>query len=165
MAATEQIKELRGITGAGILDCKRALEEVAGDIIGAVEILRQQGLATAEKKAKREARQGLVEAYIHTRGRIGALVELNCETDFVAQTDELKELAHNLAMQVAATDPSSIGGDELPEEMDPSQACLLLQPFIKDPGKTVQDIITETIAKVGENIRIKRFARFELAKE
>jgi elongation factor Ts len=90
---------------------------------------------------------------------------VNCETDFVAQTDELKELAHNLAMQVAATDPLSIGNDDLSEEVDPSQVCLLHQPFIKDPEKTVQDIVTETIAKVGENIRVRRFARFELAKE
>jgi elongation factor Ts len=165
MATTEQVKELREITGAGFLDCKRALEEVEGDIVNAVEILRQRGLAKAEKKAKREVRQGLVEAYIHTRGRIGVLVEVNCETDFVAQTNELKELAHDLAMQVAATDPSSIGSDELHEEVVPSQACLLQQPFIKDPEKTVQDIITETIAKVGENIKIGRFARFELAKE
>ena len=165
MATTEQIKELREITGAGILDCKRALEEVEGDITRAMEILRERGLAKAEKKAKREVRQGLVEAYIHTRGRIGALVEVNCETDFVAQTDELKELAHNLAMQVAATDPLSIGNDDLSEEVDPSQVCLLHQPFIKDPEKTVQDIVTETIAKVGENIRVRRFARFELAKE
>jgi elongation factor Ts len=130
-----------------------------------VEILRERGLAQAQKKGDREVRQGLVEAYIHTRGRIGALVEVNCETDFVAQTDELKELAHNLAMQVAATDPSFVDSNDVTEEADPSQACLLHQPFIKDPEKTVQDIITETIAKVGENIRVKRFARFELAKE
>ena len=165
MVTTEQIKELREITGAGILDCKRALEEVGGDTTRAVEILKQQGLATAEKKAKREVGQGLVEAYIHTKGRIGALVEVNCETDFVAQTKELKELAHDLAMQVAATEPLYIGGDDLTEEADISQACLLNQPFIKNPEKTVQDIITETIAKIGENIRIKRFARFEIAKE
>ena len=162
---TEQIKELRETTGAGILDCKRALEEVACDITRAVEILRERGLAQAQKKGNREVRQGLVEAYIHTRGRIGALVEVNCETDFVAQTDELKELAHNLAMQVAATDPSFVDSNDVTEEADPSQACLLHQPFIKDPEKTVQDIITETIAKVGENIRVKRFSRFELAKE
>ena len=165
MVTREQVKELREITGAGILDCKRALEEVKGDITYAVEVLRERGLAMAEKKTKREARQGLVEAYIHTGGRIGSMVEVNCETDFVAQTDDFRELAHNLAMQVAATDPSYVGSDDLPEEVDPSQACLLEQPFIKAPEKTVGDIIIETIAKVGENIRVSRFARFELAKE
>jgi len=165
MTTTGQIKELRERTGAGILDCKRALEEAEGNTMGAVEILKQRGLATAEKKATREVRQGLVEAYIHTKGRIGALVEVNCETDFVAQTDELKELAHNLAMQVAATAPLYLGSNDLPEGTDPSQACLLNQLFIKDPGKTVQDVITETIAKLGENIKVKRFARFELAKD
>ena len=165
MVTREQVKELREITGAGILDCKRALEEVKGDITSAVEVLRKRGLAKAEKKAKREVRQGLVEAYIHTGGRIGSMVEVNCETDFVAQTDDFRELVHNLAMQVAATDPSFVGSDDLPEEVDPRQACLLHQPFIKDPGKTVGDIIIETIVKVGENIRVSRFARFELAKE
>ena len=165
MASTEQIKQLREMTGAGIMDCKRALEETKGDISGALAILKQRGLAKAEKKAHREVKEGLVEAYIHRGNRIGALVELNCETDFVAHTDELKKLACDLAMQVAAMDPSFIGSDELPEEVDPSQACLLHQPFIKDPEKTVQDIITETIAKVGENIKVRRFARFELGKE
>ena len=165
MVTREQVKELREVTGAGILDCKRALEEVKGDITSAVEVLRERGLAKAEKKAKREVRQGLVEAYIHTGGRIGSMVEVNCETDFVAQTDDFRELAHNLAMQVAATDPSFVGSDDLPEEVDPSQACLLHQPFIKNPEKTVGDIIIETIAKVGENIRVSRFTRFELAKE
>lgn len=165
MANTQQIKELREMTGAGIMDCKKALEEAGGDITTAVESLRQRGLALAAKKAHREARQGLVQAYIHAGGCIGALVELNCETDFVAHTDEFKELAHDLAMQVAATDPSFIGSDEAPEEVDPSQACLLSQPFIKEPQKTIQERIAETIAKVGENIRIRRFARFELGKD
>jgi len=164
MANTQQIKELRERIGAGVLDCKKALEEAKGDITTAMEILRKQGLAKAEKRVAREVRQGLIEAYIHTGGRIGALVELNCETDFVANTDEFKELAHNLALQVAATEPSFIGSDDAPGEVDPSEACLLHQPFIKDPQKTVQEIITETIAKVGENIRVRRFARFELGK-
>jgi len=165
MANTQQIKELRGMTGAGIMECKKALEETAGDITAAMELLRQRGLARAEKKAHREARQGLIEAYIHAGGRIGALIELNCETDFVAHTDEFKELAHDLAMQVAATDPSFIGSDEALEEVDPKEVCLLCQPFIKEPQKTVQELIAETIAKVGENIRIRRFARFELGKD
>lgn len=164
MANTQQIKELRERTGAGVLDCKKALEEAKGDTTDAMEILRKRGLAKAEKRVNREVRQGLIEAYIHTGGRIGALVEVNCETDFVANTDELKELAHNLALQVAATEPSFIGSDDAPGEVDPSEACLLHQPFIKDPQKTVQEIITETIAKVGENIRVRRFARFELGK-
>ena len=165
MAATEQIKELREMTGAGVLDCKRALEQACGNTTSALEIQKQKGLATAEKKAKREVRQGLVESYIHTKGRIGALIEVNCETDFVAQTDELKELAHNLAMQVAAADPVCIGAGDVPESVDPQQACLLLQPFIKDPSKTIQDIINEAIARLGENIKVRRFVRFELAKE
>ena len=165
MATTEQIKELRARTGAGIMDCKRALEETEGDIAAAQAILKQRGLAKAEKKAHREVRQGLVESYIHPGGRIGALVEVNCETDFVAHTDEFKKLACDLTLQVAAMDPSFIGSDDVPQEVDPSQVCLLHQPFIRDPQKTVQDIITETIAKVGENIRVRRFARFELGKE
>jgi len=165
MASTEEIKELRTMTGAGIMDCKRALEETRGDLDAALAILKQRGLAKAEKKAHREARQGLVESYIHPGGRIGAMVEVNCETDFVAHTEEFKKLACDLTMQVAAMDPSFIDNDDLPQEMDPSQVCLLQQPFIRDPQKTVQDIITETIAKVGENIRVRRFARFELGKE
>ena len=167
---TQTIKELREKTGAGIMTCKRALEEAKGDIDGAVEILKQQGLAKAEKKAHREVRQGLVETYLHTGGRIGALVEVNCETDFVAHTDEFKELAHHLAMQVAATDPSFLSEEDIPQDVDPretdaSEACLLSQPFIKDLEKTVHDIITETIARVGENIKVRRFARFELGKD
>ncbi len=165
MATTEQIKELRARTGAGIMDCKRALEETEGDIAAALAILKQRGLAKAEKKAHREVRQGLVESYIHPGGRIGALVEVNCESDFVANTDEFKKLACDLTMQVAAMDPSFIGSDDVPQGMDPSQVCLLHQPFIRDPQKTIQDVITETIAKVGENIRVRRFARFELGKE
>jgi elongation factor Ts len=164
MITTEAIKRLRERTGAGIMDCKKALLEAEGNIDGALEILRQRGLAKAEKKAEREVREGLIEAYIHTGGRIGAMVEVNCESDFVAHTDELKELAHDLAMQVAAIEPSFIGSEGVPKEMDPSEACLLHQPFIKDPQKTVQDIITETIAKVGEHIKVRRFARFELGK-
>lgn len=165
MVSAKQIKELREMTGAGIMDCKKALEETGGDVAAATELLRQRGLAKAEKKAHREARQGLIQAYIHTRGRIGALVEVNCETDFVAQTDVFQELAHNLAMQVAATEPSLIAAEDAPEGVDPSEACLLSQPFIKDPDKTVHDIIVETIAKVGENIQVRRFARFELGKD
>ena len=167
---TQTIKELREKTGAGIMNCKRALEEAKGDIDGALEILKRQGLAKAEKKAHREARQGLIETYIHTGGRIGALLEVNCETDFVARTNEFRELAHHLAMQVAATAPVFLSRDdfdekELPDEVDPDEVCLLSQPFIRDPERTVQDIITDTVARVGENIKVRRFARFELGKD
>ncbi len=165
MTTTEAIKELRGKTGAGIMDCKKALQEAEGDLDGALEILRKRGFAKAEKKAHREVSQGLVEAYIHTGGRIGALVEVNCESDFVAHTDEFKRLAHDLAMQVAATDPSFLSSEGVPKGVDPSEACLLSQPLIKDSQRTVQDVITETVAKVGENIKVRRFARFELGKE
>lgn len=165
MITIEIIKELRGATGAGIMDCKKALQEADGNLNDATEILRKQGFAKAEKKAHREVSQGLVEAYIHTGGRIGALVEVNCESDFVAKTDELKTLAHDLAMQVAATDPTFLSSEGIPEEVEPSEACLLSQPFIRNPERTIQDIITETIARVGENIKIRRFARFELGKE
>ena len=170
MITTETIKELRGLTGAGIMDCKRALQQANGDMDSATEILKQKGFEKAEKKADREVLQGLVEAYIHTGNRIGALVELNCESDFVAHTDDFTRLAHDLAMQVAATDPRYVSvedideGESLPEGSEASDVCLLSQPFIKDPEKTVQELITEIIAKVGENIKVRRFARFELAK-
>jgi len=165
MITTESIKELREMTGAGIMDCKRALQETGGNIDNATEILKKKGFDMAEKKAQREANQGLVEAYIHTGGRIGALVEVNCESDFVAHTDEFKRLAHDLAMQVAATDPAFISSEGIAEGMDPCEVCLLEQPFIKDPQKTVHDIITETVARVGENIKVRRFSRFELVTE
>ncbi len=161
---TNSIKELRGQSGAGIMDCRKALLKAQGDIEGALEILKQQSLVKAEKKTKRATTEGTVDAYIHTGGRIGAMVELNCETDFVARTDEFKELAHNLAMQVAAMSPEFISKDDISEEadIDPQMVCLLLQSYIKDPEKRIQDIVTETIAKVGENIKISRFARFEI---
>lgn len=162
--STEAIKELRQSSGAGVMDCKRALEEAGGDMERASEILRQRGLALAETKAHRLTSQGLVECYIHAGGRIGAMVELNCETDFVARTDPFKALAHDLAMQVAATGPLSISPDDLPPgtEGDPNEMCLLLQPYIRDPARTIQELITEAIAQTKENIQIRRFARFEL---
>jgi len=134
------------------------------DIAKALQILKQLNLLRAEKKVKRSTTQGIIEAYIHTGGRIGAMVEVNCETDFVARTGEFKELAHHLAMQVAAIPPQFISKEEAPEgaNIEPQAACLLLQPYIKNPDMTVQDIITETIAKVGENIRVSRFIRFKL---
>ncbi len=163
----EMIKELRGQCGAGIMECRNALSEVAGDMEKALEILKENGLLKAKKKAERATAQGLVETYVHTGGRIGAMVEVNCETDFVARTDEFKELAHNLAMQVAALAPQFITEEEIPAgaDVEPQVACLLLQPYIRDPEKIVQDLIVETIAKVGENIRVSQFARFEVGNQ
>ena len=163
---TAKVKELRSQSGAGVMDCRNALLEAEGDMEKALQILQQKGFLEAQEKAKRATTQGVIEAYIHTAGRIGAMVEVNCETDFVARTDEFKELAHNLAMQVAAVSPRFISVDDASaSDIEPTEApCLLLQPYIKNPAKTVQDIITETIAKVGENIKVNRFARFELGK-
>jgi elongation factor Ts len=162
--STTTIKELRDKTGAGIMDCQKALSEAEGDLEKASQILKERRLFAVQKKAGRATREGLVEAYVHTGGRIGALVEVNCETDFVARNDAFKELAHNLAMQVAAQDPQFISEEEVPDGTDcePEVSCLLLQPYIRDPGIKVKDIIAETIAKFGENIRVSRFARFEL---
>jgi len=165
--SVEAVKELRNRTSVGIADCNKALSEVGGDIEKAVEFLKQRGIAIAEEKKDVAATEGVIEAYIHHTKRIGALVELNCETDFVARTAEFKELAHDLAMQIAATSPQFLTSEEMPPETetDPQAACLLSQPFIKEPTKTVQEIIAETIAKVGENIKVRRFARFELGVE
>ena len=161
---TTRVKELRDQSGAGVMDCRNALLEAEGDIEKALELLKQKGYLQAQKKAERAATQGVIEAYVHTGRQIGAMVEVNCETDFVAHTDEFKELAHHLAMQVAAMPPHFISKEEVPEgaEIEPQSACLLLQPFIKNPDKTIQDIINETIAKLGENIKVNRFARFEV---
>jgi elongation factor Ts len=160
----EVVKELRNRTNAGIVDCNKALLEVGGDIEQAIEFLKQRGAAIAEKKKDVAATEGVIEAYIHHTKHIGALLELNCETDFVAHTAEFKELAHDLAMQIAAASPQFLTSEEMPPkaEIDPQAACLLNQPFIKEPDKTVQEVIAETIAKVGENIKIRRFTRFEL---
>ena len=163
---TALVKELREKTSAGVMDCRNALQEAEGDLTKASEILRQRGLAKAEEKLKRVATYGLVEAYVHPGGRLGALVELNCETDFVAHTDEFKALAHHLAMQVVARDPKFITAEEIPDgaNFDPKEVCLLAQPFIKDESRTVREIIVETISKVGEKISIGRFSRFELVR-
>jgi len=162
--STDRVRELRDQCGAGIMDCRKALLEAEGNTERALQIIKQQGLLKAKRKAERATNQGVVEAYIHAGGRIGAMVEVNCETDFVARTEEFKDLAHHLAMQVAAMSPQFISEEELPEDSDtdPQTACLLLQADIKDPSRTVQDIITETIAKVGENIKVSKLARFEL---
>jgi elongation factor Ts len=160
----EAVKELRKKTNVGIADCNKALLEVDGDMEKALELLKQRGVAIAEKKRDATATEGVIEAYIHHTKRVGALVELNCETDFVARTAEFKELAHDLAMQITATAPQFLTSEEMPPEAetDPQTVCLLSQPFIKDPTKTVQEVIAETIAKIGENIKVRRFARFEL---
>ena len=174
-----QVKELRELSGAGIMECKRALEAVDRNIEKAAALLKQQGLAKAEKKTGRAASQGLIEPYIHGAGRIGSLIEVNCETDFVARTPDFRELAHDLAMQVAATSPRYVSLEEVPEDAWASLekeygsrdlaiagAVLLEQPFIKDGKLTVRDLVRNGIAKLGENIVVSRFARFEVgAKE
>jgi elongation factor Ts len=158
------VKELRERTGAGVMECKKALTEAAGDIERAMAVLQERGIALAEKRMHRETAQGLVECYIHAGGRLGAMVEVNCETDFVARTDDFKRLARDLAMQVVASNPLSVSEEDLPSgaEGDPAELCLLRQPFIKDESRTVQEVVKEVIARTGENIRVRRFARFEL---
>jgi len=186
------VKELRDKTGAGMMDCKRALVDTNGDLVKAVEALRKAGVTKAEKKGIRSAQDGLVYSYIHHGGRLGVLVEVNCETDFVAKTDGFKELVHNLAIQIAATNPVSVSREQVPEELVKSEQdiyteqaknskkpdkmiekiitgkmdkyfqeiCLLEQPFIKDPDKIVKDLITESIATLGENISVGRYIRY-----
>jgi len=162
--SVDQVRDLRDRTGAGIMECKSALVEAGGDIERALAVLQTRGYALAEKRAHRETTQGVVECYIHAGGRLGALVELNCETDFVARTDDFKRLARDLAMQVVATNPLSVSEDDLPSgaEGDPAELCLVRQPFIKDESRTVDEVVKDVIAKTGENIRVRRFARFEL---
>lgn len=191
---TAMVKELREATAAGVLDCKKALEISGGDLEKAKAHLREKGLAAAAKRADREAEEGLIEAYVHTGSRIGALIELNCETDFVARTEGFKELAHDLAMQVVAAKPLYLAPEDIPPDVLEAEkdiyrtqarelgkperiiekivegklqkyyqeVCLMKQPFIKDDELTVQDVLTQAIAKTGENIAVRRFARFEL---
>ena len=188
------VKELRERTGAGMMDCKKALSATDGDLEKAIDFLREKGLAAAAKKAGRIAAEGVVQSYIHAGGRIGVLVEVNCETDFVAKTDAFKELVKDIAMHIAATNPSYLKREEVPTaELEHEQAvlaeqarnegkpekiiekmvagriekyykevCLMEQPFVKDPDKTISDLITESIAKIGENISIRRFTRYQL---
>lgn len=188
------VKELREKTGAGMMDCKKALAETDGDMQKAVDYLRKKGLAAAAKKADRTAADGAVGAYVHPGGKIGVLVEINCETDFVARTAEFQSLLKDIAMQVAAANPRFVRREEVsPEELDKekaiyrqqaletgkpekvvdkivegkierfySEACLNEQSFIKDPDKSVTDIVNDAIARLGENIQIRRFARFHL---
>lgn len=173
--STAQIKELREKSGAGIMESKRALEETEGNIDKAIELLRQQGVAKASKKADRQASQGLIESYLHGGGRIGAMVEVNCETDFVARTPDFQALARDIAMQVAAMSPSYVSGDDIPDadfqNLEASHGsrdeaikavALLDQVFIKDNKKTIRELVKEHIGKLGENIVVSRFSRFEL---
>jgi elongation factor Ts len=190
----QMVKELRQATGVGILDCRKALESAAGDFDKAVDFLREKGLAKAAKRMGRDAKDGLIAAYIHAGGRVGVLIEVNCETDFVARTDEYKDLVNSLAMQVAAMNPHFIKREDVPEsvlereravyraqalqEGKPEQiidriidgrmekfykeACLMEQDFIRDEDMTIDGLVKDYINKTGENIIVRRFARFEL---
>jgi elongation factor Ts len=191
------VKELREETGAGVLDCKKALEVSNGDFERAVEHLREKGLAAAAKRADREAKEGLIESYVHAGSRVGALLELNCETDFVARTEEFRQLAHDLAMQVVACRPQYLSREDVPAEALEAERnkyraqfvdsgkpdhiidriiegklqkfyeefCLTEQPFIRDGDLTIQEVLTQAIAKLGENIVVRRFVRFGLGEE
>jgi len=166
--SADRVKELREKSGAGVMDCKRALVEADGDLDRAAALLRQRGLAQVAKRAGREATEGIVDAYIHAGGKIGVIVEVNCETDFVARTPDFRALAHDIAMQIAATNPPSVGDAEGDGEGGGESAGstedlpLLSQPFIKDPKRTVADLVRDTAARTGENIVIRRFTRYEL---
>lgn len=189
-----QVKELREKTGAGMMDCKKALQETGGDLKKASEFLRKKGLAAADKKAGRIAAEGLVESYIHAGGKIGVLVEVNCETDFVAKTDDFKAFVRDVAMHIAAANPQYVNRDDIPQDVVDKERdllkeqalnegkpehivekmvegrldkyfkdiCLIDQPFVKDPDVTVGHLVKEKIAKIGENISIRRFARYAL---
>ena len=193
-ATAEQIKKLRELTGAGVLDSKLTLDAQNGDFEKALAILREKGLKAAEKKAERVAKQGIIETYVHTGSKVGVMLELNCETDFVAATNDFTELAHNIALQIAAFKPTYVSADDIPagklEELKKEfadaarsagkpeniiekiatgkleayfkQACLLHQPYIRDDKLTIVDLIKVTITKLGENIIVRRFTRFEL---
>ena len=191
--SASMVKDLRERTGAGMMDCKKALIEANGDMEKAIEILREKGIAKAAKKAGRIASEGIVDAYIHGGGRIGVLVEVNIETDFAAKNEEFRSFVKDIAMQIAAMNPSYVKREDVPEDVIEkekeilkaqainegkpahiaekmvagrlekffNEACLLEQPFIKDNDKTVQQVLQEKIATIGENINIRRFARFE----
>jgi elongation factor Ts len=152
------------MSGAGIMECKQALEESDGDLDKAAEALRQKGFAKAARRSDRATTEGLIEAYVHTGGRVGGMVELGCETDFVARTPEFKALAHDIAMQVAAMSPRYLSEADIEEgdSSPPAQVSLLQQPFIKDNSRLVSEVVQELAAKVGENVRVIRFARMAL---
>ncbi|MBI3994735.1 MAG: translation elongation factor Ts [Nitrospirae bacterium] len=191
------VRDLREKTGAGVLDCQKALTQAGGDVNKAIDFLRQKGLATAQKKAGRTTNDGLVASYIHAGSKLGVLLEVNCETDFVAKTDDFQDLGRDLAMHIAAASPQFIKREDVPaavldkeKEIIMAQAresgkppvvldkivagrlekyyaevCLLEQPFVKDPGVVIKDLLGQKIAKLGENISIRRFARFRLGEE
>jgi elongation factor Ts len=164
-ATAEDVKRLRELTSAGVMDCKRALDEANGNVDRAVEILKERGVASAAKKADRATAQGLVDSYIHAGGRIGVLVEVNCETDFVARTDTFKQLVHDIAMQIAGIPTTlAITEADLPPDAEgaPEETVLMKQSFIRNSSQTIEQLVQEAIAQTGENIRIRRFARFEL---
>ena len=164
-ATAEDVKRLRDLTSAGVMDCKKALDESGGDVDKAVKILREKGVASAEKRAGRDTGQGLVESYIHAGGRIGVIVEINCETDFVARTDTFKSLCHDVALQIAGIPTTlAITEDELPEGAEGllEETVLMKQSFIKDSSRTIEALVKEAISQTGENIRIRRFTRYEL---
>jgi len=164
---TEQIKALREDTGAGVMDAKRALEKSNGDMAKAKAILREKGIAAAAKRADRETSNGVVESYIHGGGRVGVIVELNCETDFVANTDNFRTLAKNIAMQVAAMNPQVVSADDPDRakfEGSDEEVVLMAQTFIKDSSSTIGQLVQDAIASTGENIRVRRFARYELGR-
>jgi elongation factor Ts len=160
----EQVRALRDQTGAGVMECKEALEGADGDIGKATAALREKGLASAAKRMGKATREGVIETYLHTGGRVGAMIELGCETDFVARTEEFQKLAHDIAMQVAAMGPEYIDQEEM-EEGDarpPASISLMQQPFIKNNSSSVGEMVKELAAKVGENIRVVRFNRLEV---
>ncbi len=185
---TEMVKELRARTGAGVMDCRRALEETGGDLDAATGLMRAKGLAAVAKRAGRTASEGVIETYVHAGSRLGAMVELNCETDFVARTDEFRSMARELAMQVAASAPRFVSKEEVPPELVAGRRAaiagespgasdadldrrvgqwieeivLLEQPYIRDAGRRVRELITDAAARVGEHIAVRRFARFKL---
>ena len=160
---TESIRLLRERTGGGIMECKRALEDSGGDLDKAEEKLKAAGIAKAAAKSHRVTREGIIGSYVHAGGKIASMVEVNCETDFVARTEVFKDLAHNLAMQIAAMDPQFIDED-IPEgdARPPAEVCLLRQAFIKDPSRSIADIVLEAKTHLGENLRITRIVRFGL---
>ena len=159
------MKRFRDETGAGVMDAKRALDDAAGDFGRARELLRERGVEAAAKRSGRDTRHGVVESYIHGEGRIGVLVEINCETDFVARTEEFRSLARDVAIQIAAMNPAALTVEDVPADVHESEregAALLTQTFVKEPSKTVQQRIQETVGTTGENIRVARFVRYEL---
>lgn len=170
----DMVKKLREMSGAGVMSCKKALTDTGGDLEEALELLREKGLSLAAKKANRETREGLISSYVHFGGKIGVLVELNCETDFVAKTDDFKQLAKDISMHIAWSNPRFLSRDEVSKEIIKrekdqekyfSQVCLLEQPFLKDNEISVNNYLSSVIARMGENIRIRRFARYQLGEE